>query len=285
MTEPLTIECPAKVNLFLRVLAREADGYHGIETLFCRIALHDTLEIRRIASGITLEVTGADLGPTEQNLAWRAADAVLAATGRRFGVAIRLTKRIPAGGGLGGGSSDAAATLRAVNSLAGGTIPAAELLQLGNRLGADVPFFLADAPLALAWGHGQRLLRLEALPPRPLLLLFPGVAVPTAEAYGWVDAARQSAGPRGGTVLDGATLRSWSDLARLGGNDFEGAIFGRFPAIRAGFEALANSQPFLCRMSGSGSTLFAAYRSEQDRDDAANQLGGKFGLVVKTEAR
>lgn len=284
MSDALALDCPAKVNLFLRVLAREADGYHGIETLFCRIALHDTIEISRTASGITLEVTGADVGPAEQNLAWRAADAVLAATGRRFGVAIHLTKRIPAGGGLGGGSSDAAATLRAVNSLAGGVVPAAELLQIGNRLGADVPFFLADAPLALGWGHGQRLLRLPALPPRPMLLLFPGVAVPTGEAYGWVDVARQSAGPRGGTVLDGQTLQSWSDLARLGGNDFEGAIFGRFPAIRAGFEALATSQPFLCRMTGSGSTLFAVYRTEQDRDDAASQLGGKHGVVVKTAA-
>ncbi|MBP9898585.1 MAG: 4-(cytidine 5'-diphospho)-2-C-methyl-D-erythritol kinase [Gemmatimonadales bacterium] len=284
MSDTLTLTCPAKVNLFLRVLAREASGYHGIETLFCRIALHDTLEVTRTAAGITLDVEGADVGPTEQNLAWRAADAVLAATGRRFGVAMRLVKRIPAGGGLGGGSSDAAAALRAVNQLANGAVPGAELLQMANRLGADVPFFLADAPLALAWGHGQRLLRLPALPPKPMLLLFPGVAVPTGDAYRWVDEVRDADGPRGTVVLDQPVLQSWSDLARLGGNDFEGAVFGRFPAIRAGFEALAGTHPFLCRMSGSGSTLFAVYRTEPDRDDAASRLGGKFGVVAGTQA-
>lgn len=284
MTETLTLDCPAKVNLFLRVLAKESTGYHGIETLFCRVALHDTLEVTRTAAGIALEVEAADVGPTEQNLAYRAADAVLAATGRRFGVAMRLVKRIPAGGGLGGGSSDAAAALRAVNQLANGAVPASELLHMANRLGADVPFFLADAPLALAWGHGQRMLRLPALPTRPMLLLFPGAAVPTADAYRWVDEVREADGPRGSVVLDGGVLQSWSDLARLGGNDFEGAVFGRFPQIRAGFEALAGTHPFLCRMSGSGSTLFAVYRTEQDREDAANRLGGKFGVVVRTEA-
>ncbi len=283
MTDTLALTCPAKVNLFLRVLAKEVSGYHGIETLFCRVSLHDTLEVTRTASGITLDVAGADVGPTEQNLAYRAADAVLAATGRRFGVAMRLTKRIPAGGGLGGGSSDAASALRAVNQLAQSAVPASELLQMAHRLGADVPFFLADAPLALAWGHGQRMLRLPPLPPKPMLLLFPGASVPTGDAYRWVDEVREADGPRGTVVLDPAVLQSWSDIARLGGNDFESAVFGRSPQVRAGFEALAGTHPFLCRMSGSGSTLFAVYRNDQDREDAVSRLGAKFGVVVRTD--
>ncbi|PKL93279.1 MAG: 4-(cytidine 5'-diphospho)-2-C-methyl-D-erythritol kinase, partial [Gemmatimonadetes bacterium HGW-Gemmatimonadetes-1] len=101
MNQAITVSCPAKVNLFLRVLAREADGYHGLETLFCRIGLADELTVERTDDGIELEVSGADVGPVEQNLAWRAADAVLAATGRRFGVRMQMIKRIPAGGGLG----------------------------------------------------------------------------------------------------------------------------------------------------------------------------------------
>ncbi len=284
MTDTLTRECPAKVNLFLRVLARESDGYHGIETLFCRIALADTLSISRTANGIALTVEGADVGPTEQNLAWRAADAVLAATGRKCGVQLHLTKRIPAGGGLGGGSSDAAAALLAVNQLAGNAIPRAELLNIATRLGADVPFFMLEASCALAWGHGQRMLQLPPLASMPMLLLLPGVPVPTADAYGWVDEARQSAGPRGSVALDLDVLQSWSDIARLAGNDFESAVFGRLPAVRAGFEALAGTHPMLCRMSGSGSTLFAVYRSERDRDDAALQLGNKHGVTVKTSS-
>lgn len=282
MTATITRECPAKVNLFLRVLARESDGYHGIETLFCRIALADTLTVARTASDIALTVEGADAGPTEQNLAWRAADAVLAATGRKFGVQLQLTKRIPAGGGLGGGSSDAASTLLAVNQLAGSAIPRAELLHMAYRLGADVPFFMLEAPCALAWGHGQRMLRLPPLPPTPVLLLLPGVPVPTGAAYGWVDEARQSSGPRGSVALDLDVLHSWSDIARLAGNDFESAVFGRVPAVRAGFEALAATHPMLCRMTGSGSTLFAVYRNERDRDDAARQLGSKHGVTAAT---
>ena len=273
MSDTLTRECPAKVNLFLRVLAREADGFHGIETLFCRIALADTLEITRAEAGAALTVVGAELGAMETNLAWRAAEAVLHATGRRFGVTMRLTKRIPAGGGLGGGSSDAAAAFLAVNQMAGNAIPIAELLHMAYRLGADIPFFIAGGSCALAWGHGQRMLRLPALPAMPVLLLLPGTPIPTQQAYGWIDEMRHSAGPRGSVALDLDVLRNWSDIARLAGNDFEAAVFGRFPAIRAGFEALAGTHPLLCRMSGSGSTLFAVYRNERDRDDAAMQLG------------
>ncbi|MES1259507.1 MAG: hypothetical protein ABUL71_02850, partial [Gemmatimonadota bacterium] len=191
-------------------------------------------------------------------------------------------KRIPAGGGLGGGSSDAAAALMAVNQLAGNAIPRAELVQMAYRLGADVPFFMLEAPNALAWGHGQRLLRLPPLATMHALLLLPGISVPTAEAYRWVDEVRQSAGPRGTVALDLDVLRSWSDIARLAGNDFESAVFGRFPAIRAGFEALAGTHPLLCRMSGSGSTLFAVYRNAKDCEDAALQLGTRFGRTINT---
>ncbi len=278
----LTLECPAKVNLFLRVLAREDTGHHDIETLFCRIGLHDTLEIARTDSGIALDVAGADVGPPELNLAWRGAEAVLNATGRRFGVALRLTKRIPAAAGLGGGSSDAASALLGVNMLANHAVPRAELLNMAHRLGSDVPFFLSEAELALAWGRGQRLLRLPPLPPHPMLLVVPEAPIVTAEAYRWVDEVRQHGGGRGAVALDLEVLHRWSDVARLAGNDFESVVFGRFPAIRAAFEALAQTRPLLCRMSGSGSTLFAVYRNEQDRDDAALQLGPRHGRLVTT---
>jgi len=282
VSESVTLECPAKVNLFLRVLAREADGYHGLETLFCRVGLADTLTVERTEGGITLDVEGADLGPVEENLAWRAADAVVAATGRRFGVRMHLVKRIPAGGGLGGGSSDAAAALLAVNQLAGEAVPRAELLHTAARLGADIPFFASGAALALGWGHGQRLLELPALPARPALLVCPGLPVATPAAYQWVDEVRAAAGRRGAVHLDLGVLSSWSDLARLGGNDFEAPVMGRHPELKAAFEALAATGPFLCRMSGSGSTLFGVYRTEQDRDHAVQQLGSRHGTLVAT---
>jgi 4-diphosphocytidyl-2-C-methyl-D-erythritol kinase len=281
----LTVGCPAKLNLFLHVLARESSGMHGLETLLCRLELTDELEIERIDSGIELEVVGADVGPSEENLAWRAADAVLESTGRKFGVRMRLTKRIPAGAGLGGGSSDAAAALDAANQLAGNAIPRGELMQMAARLGSDVPFFLARTPLALAWGHGTRMVRFTGLPSRPILLVVPDVRVNTAEAYREIDTILGDAANRGAVAMDAAMLSNWGDVARMSGNSFEAAIFAKHPEIRAAYEALAATTPMLCRMTGSGSALFAVYRNERDRDDAASRLGGRHGALIATTNR
>jgi 4-diphosphocytidyl-2-C-methyl-D-erythritol kinase len=284
MSQAVVQTAPAKINLFLRVLAREADGYHGLETLFCLVSLADELRIeRREGHGVTIEVIGAELGPPERNLAVRAAAMVLAATGDRFAVHLTLTKRIPVQAGLGGGSSDAAAALTGVNRLAGNPVPGHELLQFAARLGSDVPFFLSGGPLALGWGRGERLLQLPPLPAAPAVLLTPRIPVPTADAYEWVDAARQSAGRRGAVALDLDALSRWGDIGRLAGNDFESAVFGRHPEIRAAFEALAGTRPLLCRMSGSGSTLFAIYRSPGHRDDARLRLGQKHGSLTSVE--
>ena len=280
----VTMTAHAKVNPLLRVLAREADGYHGLETVFCLLDLADRLTVeRRPTAGVGIDVVGEDTGPPEQNLAVRAAHAVLEATGGRFGVHITLEKRIPVRAGLGGGSSNAAATLLAVNRLAGDAVPRHELLQFAARIGTDVPFFLSGGAFAVAWGHGERLLRLPPLPPAPVLLLTPTVSVATPEAYGWIDEARATVGRRGAVVLDLDSLGAWGDVARLAGNDFESVVFGRLPEVRHAFEALAGTRPLLCRMSGSGSTLFAVYRSTRDRDDAVLQLGRKYGAVRPTE--
>lgn len=284
MSAPLHRTAPAKLNLFLRILARESDGYHGLETLFCRISLADELTAeRRATPGVSLEVSGAATGPEESNLAVRAARMVLDATGNRCGLHLTLTKRIPVGAGLGGGSSDAAAALVLAAELTGGAVPRHELFQFASRLGADVPFHFSGAALALGWGHGERLLRLPPLPAAPALLLIPALPVSTVEAYGWLDQARPDLGRRGAVALDLDTLSTWGDVARLAGNDFESPVFGRHPEIRAGFEALARTHPLLCRMSGSGSALFAIYRSVRDREDARNMVGRKWGQVLEVE--
>ena len=280
------VELPAhaKLNLFLRVMAREADGYHGVETLFCLVDLADELRAeRRDGRGVTIEVRGGEVGPPAENLAVRGAAAVLAATGDRFAVHLTLTKRIPVRAGLGGGSSDAAAALLAVNRLAGNAVPRHELLQFAAKLGSDVPFFIAGAPLALAWAHGDRLLRLPSLPAAPALLLVPRVSISTAEAYAWVDEDRPSGGRRGAVALDLGALATWGDIGRMAGNDFESAVFSRHPPVRAAFEALVGTGPLVCRMTGSGSALFAVYRSARDREDAGMMLGRKHGTLIPVE--
>jgi 4-diphosphocytidyl-2-C-methyl-D-erythritol kinase len=282
--DPVTVSAPAKLNLFLRVLARESDGYHSLETLFCLVSLADTVvATRREERGVSIEVEGGEVGPPEQNLAARAAALVLEATGHRFGVHLRLTKRIPVRAGLGGGSSDAAAALHAVNVLASGAVPRHELLQFGARLGSDVPFFVTGAPLALAWGRGERLFRLPPLPVAPALLMTPSMGIDTSEAYRWVDTTRELDRRRGAVALDLDALSRWGDIGRMSGNDFESPAFERMPGLRAAFEALAGTHPLVCRMSGSGSTLFAVYRSARDRDDARLMLGRKHGRVEAVE--
>src|SRR5207253_9684882 len=172
------ITAHAKLNLLLRILAREASsGYHQIETAFTLLELADELVVTRAGSGIALTVHGPDLGPPEANLAVRAARAVLEATADKFGVTIELTKRIPVRAGLGGGSSDAAATLHAVNALAGDIVPRPERLHFAARLGADVAFFASGAPAAVAWGRGERLLRLTPPPAAPVLVAVPAGGV------------------------------------------------------------------------------------------------------------
>lgn len=283
MTDTLTRLAHAKANLLLRVLARESDGYHGIETLFCRLELADTLTATRTEGrDVTLEVEDAAIGPAEENLAVRAARLVLEVSRQKFGVHLSLTKRIPVGAGLGGGSADAAAALALVNALGGNAIPRAELLHLASRLGADVPFCLSGVPLALGWSHGERMLSLPPLPQAPVLLVTPPIPVSTAQAYAWVDEGRVSGGRRGALLLDLPSVAGWSDVARMAGNEFESVVFGRLPVVREAFEALARTGPLLCRMSGSGSTLFAVYRSEADREDARMMLGRKHGSVVAT---
>jgi 4-diphosphocytidyl-2-C-methyl-D-erythritol kinase len=284
MTESVRLTAQAKVNLFLRVLAREEDGFHSIETLFCLVSLADELTAERAEPGtIQIEVAGADLGPAEENLAVRGARMVLDATGNRFGVRLRLTKRIPVKAGLGGGSSDGAAALTAVNRLAGDAVPHHELLQFAARLGSDVPFFLSGAAVALGWGRGERLMRLPPLPPAPALLVIPPTGVSTVDAYRWLDAVRRPTERRGAVAMDPDSLGTWGSIGRMAGNDFESVVFGHLPAIRAAHEALATTHPLLCRMSGSGSALFAVYRSPGDREDARMRLGRKHGATIPVE--
>lgn len=287
MTAPdrVRIAAHAKVNLFLRILAREASGYHQIETAFTLLDLADDLVVTRTAPGVTLDTTATDLGPPNDNLAVRAARAVLEATGAKFGVSIALTKRIPARAGLGGGSSDAAAALHAVNALANNSVPRHELLHLGSRLGADVAFFASGAPLAVAWGRGERLLRLAPPPAAPALVGVPGIAVSTPDAYRWWDEQNLSPASRGPVVLDADAVATWGSIGRLGGNDFESVVFGRHAELRALYEKVAGTRPFWVRLCGSGSAVAAVYRNEGDRDDAALLMGERQQRIIRTATR
>ena len=286
MTTAVRVAAHAKVNLFLRILARESSGFHQIETAFALLELADELDVRRIETGVQLKVTGGqDLGPPDENLAVRAARAVLEATGNRFGVSIGLTKRIPVRAGLGGGSSDAAAALHAVNALADNAVPRHELLHFAAKLGADVAFFASGAPLAVAWGRGERLFRIPAPPVMPAALAVPAISVTTPDAYKWWDDQNASPSARGPVALDPEAFTTWGSIGRLGGNDFEQPVFGHHPELRSLYERVAATGPVWVRMSGSGSAIAAVYKKESERDDAMQRLGSKNQELIATATR
>jgi 4-diphosphocytidyl-2-C-methyl-D-erythritol kinase len=243
----------AKINLSLRVLDKEPDGFHSIETVFLRLDLGDDVRLR-IAKARTL-VCGEMRGqPHEKNLAYRAAALYSDETGWPAGFEIVIKKEIPIGGGLGGGSADAAAVLRILNTLSPNPVPADALRELAARLGSDVPFLASDFVMALGRGRGEKLLELAPLPSRDVQLFFPPFGIDTGEAYALLDASR-STGPRAVPELTAEMFGDWESAAKTSVNDFEAVARPRWPAIDA-LMARGERYGLFYRMSGSGSTVF-----------------------------
>jgi 4-diphosphocytidyl-2-C-methyl-D-erythritol kinase len=264
------VRAPAKLNLLLRILAREASGYHGLESLFVKLALHDVVRIRTDVSDRTLRCDGPAMPPdgvgaTEENLAWRAAERFADATGWPIGFDIAIEKRIPVGGGLGGGSADAAAVLRGLNAIAPTPLPAAQLLTIAGGLGSDVPFLTSDALLAWTWGRGDRLLPLPSLPAMDVTLITFPTGVNTGAAYAAFSAQRggTAGAPHPGAVAypDNA-FASWGAIQSIAANDFEQVVPGLhdgvaawLPVVRSAAEVLRSAgEPALGLLSGSGAT-------------------------------
>ncbi len=285
MSDRVQIAAHAKANLLLRILAKEVNGYHGIETLFTLLELHDEITVERTDRGIELEVVGAETGPTEENLAYRAAAAVLQTTGGHFGVRVSLRKHVPVQAGLGGGSSDGAAVLHAVNRLAGDAVPRHEILQFAAKLGSDVAFFASGAALALAWGRGERLFRLPAPRASPVLIVIPPFGVSTAAAYRQFDVGQAQDRRRGAVVFDATVFDTWGGIGRLGGNDFESFVFAERPQLKQLYERVAETRPLLARLCGSGSAIIAVYKNEGDREGAALEIGERDQRLIKTMTR
>lgn len=280
----VAIEAPAKVNLALRVLApEEGTGYHQIETLFQAVGLVDRLRIEVIETGVDLRVEGVELGPPRENLVWKAASAFAAETGLARGLRIHLEKRIPPGAGLGGGSSDAASTLLALNELFGSPVARERLREIAARIGSDVPFFLAGSTLALAWGRGERLLSLPPLPEVAVVLVVPSTRIATGAAYAALDRHR---GDRWGThgsgtalvqTLDEGDALEWEGVEALATNDFEDVILPAYPEVAELHAALWETRPRFTLLSGSGSAVFAVYHDEARADEVALELRRRGG--------
>ncbi len=266
---------PAKLNLFLHVTGRRADGYHLLETVFELIDLADTLHFRLRQDGRIVLATPLPGVPAEADLTVRAARLLAEQSGSRLGVEIAVDKRIPMGGGLGGGSSDAATTLLALNRLWGLHWPAQRLAGLALQLGADVPVFV-HGQTAYATGIGEQLQPIT-LPSRFYVILAPRVSVPTAEVFGAPDLTRDT------EPLRIAGLSRSNDVFR-GRNDLQSVVLARYPRVAAALEALRQAASetgqdgSLARMTGSGACVFLPL------DDAAAAQEVRQRLLGQTDA-
>jgi 4-diphosphocytidyl-2-C-methyl-D-erythritol kinase len=273
------ITAQAKINLRLKILAREDGGYHSVETIFGRIDLGDDVVVRVGGSGRFLDCKGADVGPTEKNLAYRAAVAYAETTGWPDAFSIEVTKKVPVGGGLGGGSSDAGAVLRALDAMSP-LRHGPRLITLAAELGADVPFLTLDAPYALAWSRGERLMPLPTLPMRYVVIVTPDEGIRTADAYGWVAASRQGFSPTA-FIIDPDTARDWSKMASIATNDFDSVVFNRFPDLRKAQASMRKNGALVSMLAGSGSSVIGIFESHEDAENALTATG-MTGMITRT---
>jgi 4-diphosphocytidyl-2-C-methyl-D-erythritol kinase len=284
----------SKINRSLLVLGLRPDGYHELKTVFQSLALHDTLHFEAARGGIVIECAAPGVPLDHRNLAWKAARLVWEAAGGQGDPAgrLRITKRVPSQGGLGGGSADGAAALVGWNRLWGAGLPAKRLGELAVGLGADVPFFLVGGTV-LGLNRGDVLRPLDDLPPRWVVLVFPPFGVSTPAAFRWWDEDRAASAVRPspfGQAVVGADAESRMSDAESGVecvNDLEPAVSRRHPELLDIRRHLERRGAECAAMTGSGSTMFGLFEEKTTATAAAAALGsaGWRTLVTKTATR
>jgi 4-diphosphocytidyl-2-C-methyl-D-erythritol kinase len=267
MTAPIVWPAPAKLNLFLHVIARGLDGYHELQTVFQLIDLADDIQIQVRSDGLIERQAGPEGVPAEADLMVRAARALQAAAAIRLGASLSVTKRIPMGGGLGGGSSDAATVLVALNQLWKCGLNEDDLADIGVKLGADVPVFVRGHS-AWAEGRGERLTAVN-LPEKWFALVHPQVHVPTAAVFQAPELTRNSR-----PITMGGFLQSG------GRNDFEPVVRTRYPPVARALDWLGHFAP--ARLTGTGSCIFAPCAAEDEAQDIVTRVPAPWrGMVAR----
>jgi 4-diphosphocytidyl-2-C-methyl-D-erythritol kinase len=284
MAHPRTVSVKAlaKINLSLRVLHKRADGYHELRTIFQTISLGDEITLAYTPARTT-RVSIESSVEIPNNLAVRAAHAVLEASKAAGKVHLILEKRIPMGGGLGGGSTDAAAVLLALPGLTGKRLARETQAAIAASLGSDVPFFLIGGTV-LGLGRGEELYPFPEPKASHGLLLTPAIHVSTPEAYhalGRTPEPVSAAGYAAGSwrIREGAGLDQWRPLCV---NDFEEAVFRRHPELGRLRRRMERAGARIARMTGSGSAIFGLFGSKQQAIDAAKQFGDTPHTLFRT---
>ncbi|MCP9454667.1 MAG: 4-(cytidine 5'-diphospho)-2-C-methyl-D-erythritol kinase [Nitrospira sp.] len=281
----VTVRAPAKVNLVLRVLDRRPDGFHNLWSVMQTVGLEDEVSIRvgGDIDGIRLYCNDPSLTTDRTNLVYRAAETVLRRCRQNIGLDISLIKRIPMGAGLGGGSSDAAATIIGLNRLLDLRWSVAEMVQVGQVVGSDVPFFFF-APTAVVTGRGEEVMPVCLSGARWLVLVNPGFSVETKWAYHTLSASRTQVRPlaEAHANLVREQRLSWESVLARAENDFEAPVFATYPVLQTIKDRLLTLGAEVALLSGSGATMFGIFRNEQQARRAASEYptDGKERIVV-----
>lgn len=279
----ITVHAPAKVNLILRILDRRPDGYHNLWSIMHTVALEDEVKIRVVSSpkAIRLTCDNTDLSVDRTNLVWKAAAAVVDHARLSVGLEIELTKRIPMGAGLGGGSSDAAATILGLNQLLKLGWSAAQMGEVGQVLGSDVAFFFF-APSAIVSGRGETVKSITLEGRRWMVLVKPAFGIETKWAYQELAATRS--GVRALSMeqkeMDGRDRMTWNQVVATGENDFETPVLAGHPLLRQIKRTLLDLGAQLALLSGSGATVFGLFEMESTARRAEAQLALDKELTI-----
>jgi 4-diphosphocytidyl-2-C-methyl-D-erythritol kinase len=282
MTKELRLKSPAKVNLRLEILRRREDGYHELRTILQKISLYDTLSVSlKKEKGISISTDHPSLPIGRGNLVYQAAQLILKKSGYKCGLHINIRKEIPLGAGLGGGSSNAATTLKALNQLLEIGFPTKELLKMGLGIGADVPFFLFDGA-AVATGIGERLKKIE-LPDLWYVLINPNFEVSTLWAYqNFILTKRHFHFNLQGFV------KTPEEISRLLWNDLEGVVSYKYPQIERMKKMLLSAGALGALMTGSGPTVFGVFSGKREAEKAFKKLEDKVRrrgwIILKTHS-
>lgn len=277
----MKLSAPAKVNLFLQVTGRRSDGYHELRSLMCCVGVYDTLTLHMDTDAEGIECDHPQVPGDKTNLAYQAVMLFNTELEQQTGISarkvfIQLSKTIPVGAGLGGGSSDAATVLTGLNRYYGAPFDNARLHAMALRLGADVPFFIDQVP-AIATGVGERLAPFPGLPPMDVLLVYPGLSISTAEVFENLNLRLTKCEKKLRYI---SFEKSGFDVVRHLCNDLEMTVMERYPVIRTIKEAILNQGAMGTLMTGSGSTVFGLFASADAAAKAGAVLARQSGWTV-----
>ncbi len=268
----------AKINLSLDVLGRFENGYHEVQMVMQTVSVFDLVTVTQTKEGITISTNLPFLPKDKNNIAFKAAEAFFEYTGIKSGVHIDISKRIPVGAGLAGGSSNASAVLKAMNKLFNTRLSLKELCNIGVNLGADVPYCILGGT-RLAEGIGEKLSPLPKIPPCHILLVKPAFSISTKTVYEKIDSVSDYRHPDTQAIIDGLHEGNIDKIASSMGNVLEEVSLSDHPILSRVKDELKELGAIGAQMSGSGPTVFGIFRTQEEAQNAKNKLWGKYKTV------